>query len=201
MPFVASFWKFLSPQTFWRIAWFTHKGNILLFGLEHNHRSWSDTINLLSTADPLSILWPLSFHHRAIGACQTSGQNDKSPDDNAREMFTYAILKGSLIKHSSHSDNHQSHTVTMLICEVMIWIVFVNPVNNTLIFLRIQTCATKIVINDKCQRKHHLLLNIPVNSIKCCVLSRKKYQLFTFSLFWLNSWPLPDNNFKCNDLF
>jgi hypothetical protein len=62
------------------------------------------------------------------------------------EMFTYAIFKGGLIKHSSHSDNHQSQAVTMLICEVMTLIVSVSLVNNSLIFPHFETCADHMII-------------------------------------------------------
>lgn len=116
-----------------RIAWFTSKVRVLLLDSVDNHPSPSDTIKLLSRKDPLSILHSLSLHQWTMVACQTLGQTDKWPDDNASEMFTYAIFKGSLIKHLSNSDNHQSQTVTMLICEVTIWIVSVLLVNNTFI--------------------------------------------------------------------
>lgn len=98
------------------------------------------------------------------------------------EMFTYAIFKGGLIKHSSHSDNHQSQAVTMLICEVMTLIISVSLVNNSLIFLHFETCATRNVINDKCQGKHHLLLNIQVNSIKFFAFPKKGKSTIFFSV-------------------
>ena len=116
------------------------------------------------------------------------------------EMFTYAIFKGGLIKHSSHSDNHQSQSVTMLICEVMTLIVSVSLVNNSLIFPHFETCATRNVINDKCQGKHHLLLNIQVNSIKFFVFPKKgKSTIFFRFFFLLNLLLLPNNCLEYND--
>lgn len=96
-------------------------------GLEHNH--------LPLVRYNRTIVWDVPTVSRTsiVGASWDEGKPvkfvDKMTSDQMTmhwEMFTYAIFKGGLIKHLSHSDNHQSQAVTMLICEVMTLIVSVS---------------------------------------------------------------------------